>query len=412
VPYAVLTSQSIPAYLKAHAQLLEILGNPEELAVSEIGDGNLNYVYRISNARDPSKSLILKQSVPYLRILGEGFPLSKERIHFEIRAHSHYGRIAPERLPDIYHSDEEQCVLVMQDLGEHRVLRGGLIAAQRYPNVGSHIGNFLGKALFETSALGMQSRERRRLMSSFVENDELTKLSEDYIFTYPVIQHDSNYVNPETEAYANGSLRADSSYKLSTLRLKEKFLCSAEALIHGDLHTGSFMVNRSETYAIDWEFAFFGPMGFDLGKIMANFLMNCISHDQAPKPEYQSWLLDQAFQIWENFEAEFAARWQGMEESAAVTKGLFTPSERKAYLERCLVDVLRDTAGYCACSMTRRTLGIGGIPDIRGIADLEQRSRLEIKVLKLAQLLMSRHMQLNRFSELRSLLQAYFSGEA
>jgi 5-methylthioribose kinase len=42
---------------------------------------------------------------------------------------------------------------------------------------------------------------------------------------------------------------------------------SAEALIHGDLHTGSVMVTREETRVIDPEFAFYGPMDFDVGAV-------------------------------------------------------------------------------------------------------------------------------------------------
>ena len=44
---------------------------------------------------------------------------------------------------------------------------------------------------------------------------------------------------------------------------------SPEALIHGDLHTGSIMVTESETRVIDPEFAFYGPMGFDVGAVSA-----------------------------------------------------------------------------------------------------------------------------------------------
>jgi 5-methylthioribose kinase len=43
--------------------------------------------------------------------------------------------------------------------------------------------------------------------------------------------------------------------------LKWVFLTRAEALLHGDLHTGSVMVTESDTRVIDPEFAFFGPIG-------------------------------------------------------------------------------------------------------------------------------------------------------
>ncbi len=52
----------------------------------------------------------------------------------------------------------------------------------------------------------------------------------------------------------------------------------AQALIHGDLHTGSIMVNEQDTKVIDPEFAFYGPMGFDVGTLLANLLLNLCSH--------------------------------------------------------------------------------------------------------------------------------------
>ena len=55
--------------------------------------------------------------------------------------------------------------------------------------------------------------------------------------------------------------------------MKKKFVTSTEALIHGDLHSGSVMVKEGSTFVIDPEFAFYGPMGFDLGALLSNFLL-------------------------------------------------------------------------------------------------------------------------------------------
>ena len=57
----------------------------------------------------------------------------------------------------------------------------------------------------------------------------------------------------------------DMEFKQKVLELKYKFMTQSDALIHGDLHTGSIMLNKKETYIIDPEFAFVGPFGFDIG---------------------------------------------------------------------------------------------------------------------------------------------------
>ena len=52
-----------------------------------------------------------------------------------------------------------------------------------------------------------------------------------------------------------------------------KFIERSQALLHGDMHTGSLMVTQDTTYAIDAEFAVYGPIAFDIGKFMANLLL-------------------------------------------------------------------------------------------------------------------------------------------
>ena len=39
----------------------------------EIGDGNLNYVFKLD---DGEKSIIIKQALPYAKVVGESWPLS------------------------------------------------------------------------------------------------------------------------------------------------------------------------------------------------------------------------------------------------------------------------------------------------------------------------------------------------
>jgi S-methyl-5-thioribose kinase len=52
-----------------------------------------------------------------------------------------------------------------------------------------------------------------------------------------------------------------------------RFIERAQALIHGDLHTGSIMVTEGSTQVIDPEFGFYGPMGFDIGAFLGNLIL-------------------------------------------------------------------------------------------------------------------------------------------
>lgn len=58
-----------------------------------------------------------------------------------------------------------------------------------------------------------------------------------------------------------------------------RFCERAQALIHGDLHTGSVMVTQDSTQVIDPEFSFIGPMGFDIGAYLGNLILAFFAQD-------------------------------------------------------------------------------------------------------------------------------------
>ena len=408
--YRILDRASLPAYLAEIPAVSDLLGPGAELDIQEIGDGNLNFVYRVSNSSDSSKSVIVKQAVPFLRMAGEDWPLARDRMRFEIRALSTQGELVPNLVPKIYHADEEMSTVVMQCLDDHIILRIGMIEGVRYPHVAEHIGHFMAETLFKTSAWSMGSIERRELMNQYTLNTDLCKLTEDFIFTFPYMVHESNYSNPATDQWAKENIHTDYEYKRDVLIFKELFVAKTEALLHGDLHSGSIMVNQTESYVIDPEFAFFGPISFDVGKVIANFLLCCTSHyHRSGGAEYRQWLLDQIPVIWNTFESRFLALWEQAGESTMLANGLLSDDEQSRFRSEFMMNVLRDAAGFAACSMARRTIGIAGVADIRDIEDLEIRSKLEIFNLKFSKRLMAQRKTLKTFDDLASLIHDNYS---
>ncbi len=408
--YKILDKNSIPDYIDGLPKVLEILGKGQDLDIEEVGDGNLNFVFKIRRSGFPERSVVLKQAVPYLRMVGEEWPLSRDRMTFEIRALHAYNDLVPQFVPTVYHSDEEMSVLVMQNLDEHTVVRHRMIQGTVFPKIGHHIGTFLAETLFRTSSLGMSSIDRRRLMDQFNLNDELCKLTEEFIFTFPYMEHESNYTNPATDEFARANLRCDTEYKLGVLKFKELFLTKTDALLHADLHTGSLMANSEETYVIDMEFAFFGPFGFDIGKIIANFLMCYTSHFLHSNDDaYQQWLLTEAMTIWKKFETRFLELWDSHGSSAMLVEKFLTGKELMEYKARFMRKILHDSLGFCACSLARRTLGIAGVADIRDICDLHVRSQLEIINLKLSHKLLLMHDKINTIEQLESTVRSFYT---
>jgi 5-methylthioribose kinase len=120
--------------------------------------------------------------------------------------------------------------------------------------------------------------------------------------------------------------------KAAVALLKNKFVTDTASLLHGDLHTGSIMCTRTSTFVIDHEFAFYGPMGFDVGAFLANLLLAYFSQDGLEKRSpgggdrsfNRAWLLGCVVTTWRVFEKGFTELWDARgvgEGDAGVTPG-------------------------------------------------------------------------------------------
>jgi 5-methylthioribose kinase len=177
--------------------------------------------------------------------------------------------------------------------------------------------------------------------------------------------------------------------------MKEKFMTQAQALVHGDLHTGSIMVNQTDTYAIDPEFAFYGPMAFDIGAVIGNLFLSYASHEvRTPDPErradFRKFLTDSIIQLWHVFEREFQKIWDHADQI----------NMPKGYQQDYMLSLLQDSAGMAGCKMMRRVIGLAGVEDIRGIEDVHARSVAASLALNMAQAVLLGRQELYRIEEL------------
>jgi len=293
--YTPLNPQSVIDYLKSRPMLREILSDFDHLVAQEVGDGNLNQVFIIRHESDPKQAIIVKQALPYLRVAGDSWPLTRERVRFETQALRLYNEVTPGLAPQVYDYDEAMSMVAMEYLGQHEVMRKPLVARQRLPHFADHISTFMAATLFYTSDLYKTGLEKKLLQAQFI-NPHLNKIQEDFVYTNPYMQSPENRWNPELEAEVE-AVRTNSRLKLAIAEMKDQYMTRGQALIHSDLHTGSIMVNADDTRVIDPEFAFFGPMGFDIGALFANLVLNALSHfahtpDMQTRVEYQSYLVD------------------------------------------------------------------------------------------------------------------------
>jgi 5-methylthioribose kinase len=403
--YRPLDDKKVARYLTAIPAMTDLLGGEwPGWQVREVGDGNLNLVFIVEG---PKGGVVVKQALPYLRLVGDSWPLPLERSYFESLALIEQARAAPGLTPRLYATDRVGAAIVMEYLTPHVILRKALIKGQALPNFADHMSTFLANSLFKTSDLYLPAARKKQLMGEFAANIALCKITEDLVFTDPYrIAPSNRWTSPQLDDAA-AAFRADGPLKAEVQALKLKFLTSGEALVHGDFHTGSIMVTDTDTRAIDPEFAFFGPMGFDVGALLANLLIAAIAH-RVHRPgdlgtAYRTWILDQGELIWTEFDRKFRALWAAHPTGDAFTAELFTDPDGKAALanaqDRYMANLFADTLGFAGCKMIRRVLGLAHVEDLESIADPDLRAAAEHKVLALGRRLILTRNGMSRFAD-------------
>ena len=341
-----LNKDTLPRYLQERHTEIAYFAADAELVAAEIGNGNLNFVYRVFDAANPKCSLIVKQAPPYIKILGPAYPLTTQRLTYEFRALESYHRLAAGAAPAPHYFDAENAVIVMEDLGGYHLLRDALIAGNVSQAVPMKIGRFLGRVHRATRA---EERER-------FDNAAMQALTAEYVFTLPFTAHETNFYTAElTDKVAR--LKADEAFLQKARLLKAIFLTEQQGLTHGDLHTGSVMARGDSAKVIDAEFAFYGPVGFDIGLFWANYGLSYFSH--IGNAAVQSALKTALVRTWESYAAAFQ-----------------TGGKRET-----LEHIFHTAVGFAGMEVLRRIIGAAHVKDIEGIADARRKLRAETAAL-------------------------------
>jgi 5-methylthioribose kinase len=392
--YKPLDPTTVIDYVRGRNELGELFNVGEALESVEVGDGNLNLVFKVWATADPNRTIVIKQALPYVRLVGESWPFPPDRARIEAQALEIESRLVPQHTPKVYFHDGEMYLTAIQNLNQHIIMRKGLIEGIEYPNFADHIGLFLARTLGATSDLVLDYRTKKLEVSRFI-NPELCKVTEDLIFIEPYRPTERNLFHAEIIPNVQ-AIYDDEPLRTEVALLREKFMTQAQALVHGDLHTGSIMVNQTDTFVIDPEFAFYGPMGFDIGAVVGNLLLSYASHevrskDPAKRASFRRYLTDTILRLWAVFEREF---------QVTVWDTVDPINFPKAYQRDYMLRLLQDTAGFGAAKMLRRIIGLAGVADIRAIDDVTDKSIAASLALNMGVALMKRRGEIQSIGDL------------
>ncbi|XP_010556001.1 PREDICTED: methylthioribose kinase [Tarenaya hassleriana] len=407
-----LNEKSLIEYIKATPSLSSTIGDKyEDLVIKEVGDGNLNFVFIVVGT---SGSVVVKQALPYIRCIGESWPMTKERAYFEATALRVHGKLCPDHVPEVYHFDRTMALIGMRYLAHpHIILRKGLIAGVEYPLLSEHMSDYMSRTLFFTSLLYNNTTEHKRAVTEFCGNVELCRLTEQVVFSDPYrISQYNRWTSPYLDDDAK-AVREDSALKLEVADLKSMFCERAQALIHGDLHTGSIMVTQDSTQVIDPEFAFYGPMGFDIGAFLGNLILAFFAQDghaeqKNDRKAYKEWILRTIEQIWNLFNKKFIALWNQHKDGPgeAYLRDIYNNAEvLQIVQENYMRNLLHDSLGFGAAKMIRRIVGVAHVEDFESIKDVETRANCERRALDFGKMLLKERRKFKSIGEVVSAIQ-------
>ena len=365
-----LTADTASAYVAALPGVL-----PAAITAVEIGGGNLNFAYQVSDGA--GASVFLKQTPGFVKVLGPEAKISNQRLVVERQAYAEWASAigadaaAAACLPAVHHFDSERMVMVMEFLGSSVLLHERLVSGHTDEGVPAALGAFLGAAHAATHS-ALVPAERAAALSEAFANDELRGLQLEYVFS-----------KCYREAERAAALRDDAPFMTAVEQLKAAYRGETPtnlALCHGDFHAGSVMVSAPaagggagggaggaavapSVKVIDPEFAIYGPPGVDVGCLLSSYVLAAVYCAVEGTAAEARALRAAAAAVWEAYAASMSSR--GV--PAAVLDAIGA-----------------DAAGFTGCEVARTALGFAGVRGLP-ISDAELKEKAEASALGVAE---------------------------
>lgn len=374
-----------------------------ELTCKEIGDGNLNYVFRIKDEKS-GKSVILKHSGNETRARS-GRIIDTDRARIEAEILQLENKLAPGMVPEVFGYDPIMCATAMEDCKDYTIMRTALLDGRTFPFFADQVTSYLVNILLPTTDVAMNHKEKKGLVKSYI-NPDLCNITEQLVYSEAAGNFSGkNYVSKPSEKFVEKEIYGDDGLKLEVAKLKFGFMEHAQALLHGDIHSGSIFINDERMKAFDVEFAFYGPMGYDVGNVLAHTVFalsynEACCKDDAKKENFKSWSYSTLKDVVDLFKEKFIKKYDEI-----VTDDLAkTPGFKEYYLD----GVIEDTVGAMGTELLRRVVGVAKVKDITLIEEENLRSEYEIKLLSLAKKAIMNRAQIKTGDQLLDMVKEFF----
>lgn len=338
--------------------------------------GNINYVFRI-RFYNISKTLIVKHAEKTARI-SNSFRLDVKRGMREAAVLDYYNSFLPGIAPKVYYYDNISNSIIMEDLYEYIPFREYLKKGIPFHCFSEKISDFLAKSLYYLSSFSLEQNEKKQMTDCF-QNTDLCNLTKQLVFSEPYFLAENNSISKDLYVIAQELLFQNQKLIDEVKSLENSFFGKKEALIHGDLHFDSIFVSLNDIKIVDPEFAFFGPFAYDIGNILAHFILEYVqksvlaAHKGTYKDTFIEWLAESPKKILRDFREKFIQL-----VNKQCSKNEF---KNESFLNLYLDEMITESIGFAGTECIRRVVGLAKVPEITDEKDSDIRLCIEKEIL-------------------------------
>lgn len=386
-----LTKENLTEYLKNRIDFLDYshpltISAVGEGSIEEDGDGFINFVFRVS---DGTHNIIIKQCRPNSRMVEAFQSLPVDRCELEYDTMMIRKAIVPEYVPELYYIDHDNKVFITEDVSYLRIMRFQLIKSAQFENFARHISRYMASTAFYTSEYYLETSDFRDLSVRFM-NDGMRQIMDNLMFLVKRSDHDpvGAELDPDFARFAR-KVVYDEKVMLERYKLRHIFVTKGECLIHGDLHTSNIFLGEDDLKVIDMEYTFCGPISYDMGYLLNNFIAQYASAAFRPfdsenqRKEYQQYILQTIHDVFQGFCQEFIKYWN--EDAKDIYQNL--PELQEDFVST----TLSETFGFAASANLSRCAGAVSFPDFDAIENpVQKHNALCLSIIISKQLLLQR----------------------
>ncbi|XP_067672840.1 methylthioribose kinase-like [Haliotis asinina] len=257
----------------SHLEQLQWAGDISKLKIENGGSCN---VFRVCLDGSDSSVIVVQCAKPT-----DAKEPHRDNAQLEFNTLIKFDCLAPGSAVKPVFCDPESKILCIEDLRDYAIYRTSLINGHLDDDAALKLARDVAIIHRDTHVAKIGEDAIKQLDKEFQNATTLT-LREQLLFTSPFTPGDpSNQCSDAVKARLDW-LYGDQEVLRAAADMKRIFLEKKEALIHGDLHTGSIMVKDKDSKIINAGCSYVGPCSLDLGLLVANYIFTYYCHLLCP----------------------------------------------------------------------------------------------------------------------------------